>query len=400
MAGLTTKRSCSLHAYRRSQQCRLTPQPTAPVIAPLRLHVNLRPPADAFRRGLCHQQQLACQAHGARSAGEPTAGLSTLEQQASKLSAILTTFFPLWLLAGTGTALAYPPSFIWFHKDLITAALALTMLSMGTTLTMEDFKSVARFPKRVAIGVSLQYTIMPLLGYMLSRLAGLPTPFAIGICLVASCPGGTASNVVTYLAQADVALSVMLTSVSTLAAVFMTPLLTKLLVGTLVPVNGWSLFVSTLQVVLAPVILGVALNQNFPRAVERAAPFAPLVAVAMIVLCCGSVMASNAAAVQQAGLKLLGAVLALHTGGFTLGYVVSKVLGIPEKQARTNSIEVGMQNSVLGAVLATLHFADPLTAVPCAISACFHSLIGSSFAAYWRSRDAGPDVSALASAAP
>lgn len=237
------------------------------------------------------------------------------------------------------------------------------------------------------LGTVLQYTIMPLMGFAVSRLAGLSTPFAVGICMIASCPGGTASNVVTFLANADVALSVMMTTVSTLAAVVMTPVLTKTLVGAMVPVDAQALFVSTLQVVLVPVILGAALNQKFPRAVRTTAPYMPLVAVVAVVLIVASVMAQNAAAVTLAGPRLIAAILTLHTGGFVLGYGVSRLAGLPEKAARTNSIEVGMQNSALGAVLAAMHFQDPLTAVPCALSACLHSLMGSALAAFWRSND-------------
>lgn len=306
----------------------------------------------------------------------------------AKASAFLTSYFPVWVAVACTAAVMHPPLFLWFKKDFVTAGLALTMLAMGTTLSLEDFQNVFAAPGRVMLGALLQYTIMPLMGFVVSRLAGLPTPFAIGICLVASCPGGTASNVVTFLANADVALSVMMTTVSTFAAVVMTPLLTKTLVGAMVPVDAKALFVSTLQVVLVPVILGAALNQFFPRAVKQTAPFAPLVAVIAVVLILGSVMAQNAAAVTLAGPRLVGAIITLHAGGFAFGYGISKLAGLPEKAARTNSIEVGMQNSALGAVLAAVHFSDPLTAVPCALSACLHSLMGSALAAAWRSSDA------------
>merc|ERR1712130_916390 len=265
---------------------------------------------------------------------------------------------------------------------------------MGTSLTLEDFKGVMKRPGLVALGTGLQYTIMPSMGYLVSRLAGLSPPLAVGLCLVASCPGGVASNVVTFLAGADVPLSVMMTTVSTMAAVFTTPLLVKLLVGSMVPVDAAALISSTIQVVLLPVGLGAFLNQSFPDKMEKAAPFAPLLAVSMTVLICASVLAQNAAAVKQASVKLLGAVFALHASGFALGYLLARVFGVGERQARTMSIEVGMQNSTLGAVLAAVHFADPLTAVPCAISACMHSLIGSALAAFFRNRDAASSAAA------
>lgn len=250
-------------------------------------------------------------------------------------------------------------------------------------------------PGRIAVGCILQYTVMPTLGYALSVLLKLPLAFAIGLRLVACCPGGTASNVVTFLANADVPLSVLMTTASTLLATITTPLLTTTLVGKLVAVNAQALFTSTLQVVLAPVLLGVVLNRAFPTAMHRVAPFSSLLAVVMVALVCGSVVSTNAAAVRAAGPQVLAAVVLLHAGGFFFGYAGTRVLGLPERVARTNSIEVGMQNSVLGAFLAAQHFADiPLAAVPCVLSACVHTLIGSLVAAAWRAGDAHPSGAA------
>ena len=148
--------------------------------------------------------------------------------------------------------------------------------------------------------------------------------------------------------------------------------------------------VLVVQVVLAPVLTGIALNKFLPRLVAKIAPAAPPVAVAMVALTCASVMAQAAGSVRQAGLFLMGAVAILHVGGFAMGYVCSRVLKMPETTCRTNSIEVGMQNSTLGASLALMHFADPLTAAPCAISACMHSILGSALAGFWRGVD--PDA--------
>jgi BASS family bile acid:Na+ symporter len=143
-----------------------------------------------------------------------------------------------------------------------------------------------------------------------------------------------------------------------------------------------------MQIVLVPVLTGIALNRFFPKAIARIAPVAPPVAVVMVALTCALVMAQASSAVQQAGPLLLAAVVLLHAGGFGFGYLFSRALKLDEKTSRTNSIEVGMQNSTLGASLALLHFADPLTAAPCAISACMHSMIGSLLAGYWHMRDA------------
>ena len=207
-------------------------------------------------------------------------------------------------------------------------------------------------PARVFTGFALQYTIMPALAFALSRALALPLDLAVGLCIVGSCPGGSASNVVTYLARADVPLSVAMTTASTLGAVVATPLLTKLLVGTMVPVDALALVASTLQVVLLPVLAGAALNQAFPRQVGRLAPAAALSAVLLIAAICGSVIAANAGAALAAGPRMLGAVAALHAGGFALGYGISRAgLGMPEAVARTNSIEVSVRGEREGGVI-------------------------------------------------
>jgi len=206
------------------------------------------------------------------------------------------------------------------------------------------------------------------------------------VILVGCCPGGTASNVVTYLARANVALSVLITMCSTFGAIVMTPLLTKWLAGTLVPVPAWGLFLSTVQVVLIPLVVGLALHHLTPRLVQAVLPVAPLVSVLTIVLICATIVGSSAEQVKKSGGLLLLAVFLLHTGGFFLGYLFARLLGYDQIIARTISIEVGMQNSGLGAVRARRHFSDPLTALPCAISATFHSVIGSILAGIWRLR--------------
>jgi len=214
----------------------------------------------------------------------------------------------------------------------------------------------------------------------------LPTPMAVGVILVSCCPGGTASNVVTYLARANVALSVLMTMTSTFSAIVLTPLLTKWLAGTLVPVDAWGLFQSTVQVVLLPVVAGISLNRFAPRLVASVLPVAPLVSVVTIALICASIIGQSADAFRQSGLQLMTAVFVLHTAGFAIGYAFAKLLGYDALVRRTVSIEVGMQNSGLGAVLARRHFADPLTALPAAVSATFHSVIGSFLAGWWRLR--------------
>jgi len=303
------------------------------------------------------------------------------------IASAASSFFPMFVISFAALGVAKPDSMTWMPNSLLTIAIGLSMLGMGLTLTFKDFQRVLSRPKQIMTGVVLQYTVMPSLAFAISRCAGLPLDLTIGLCIVGACPGGTASNIVTYLAKADVPLSVTMTTASTLGAVFMTPFLTNLLLGTLVPVDAMGLLLSTLQVVLLPVIIGCALNQAFPRFVSKISPLSALSAVFLVAFICGRVMAENSSAVLSAGIPLLASVLSLHAGGFLLGYFVSKSLGVKESAARTNSIEVGMQNSALGALLATQHFPmNPYAAVPCAISACVHSTMGSLLASYWSKR--------------
>jgi BASS family bile acid:Na+ symporter len=195
--------------------------------------------------------------------------------------------------------------------------------------------------------------------------------------------------VVTFLARANVALSVLMTMCSTFGAIIMTPLLTKWLAGTYVPVDAWGLFVSTVKIVLAPLIIGLALHHLAPRFVKAMLPVAPLVSVLAITMICASIIGSSADRMKQAGGVLLLAVFLLHAGGFGLGYLFGRFLRFEEVNCRTISIEVGMQNSGLGAALAGKHFASmPQAPLPCAISATFHSVIGSVLAGWWRLRPA------------
>jgi len=307
----------------------------------------------------------------------------------NRLLALLTNAFPVWVLGGGVLALFQPAWFTWFSGPWIVWGLAVIMLGMGMTLTLDDFRRVLTMPKPVALGFVAQFSVMPLLGWGIGLLLGLDTPFAVGLILVACCPGGTASNIVTFLARADVALSVVMTAVSTLAAVIMTPFLTQLLAGSRVPVDALGLLWSTLQVVILPVLAGVAINRFFPRVVRPVLPVAPLVSALTVALICASIIGQSATAIRASAGVLLLAVFMLHAGGFGLGYGLARLLGFGCSVARTVSIEVGMQNSGLGVVLARRHFADPLTAVPCAISSVFHSVIGSVLAGWWRLCDRG-----------
>ncbi len=299
---------------------------------------------------------------------------------------LFTNLFPVWVLPAGGLALVHPPLFTWFRGPLIVWGLAVIMLGMGITLSFSDFRRVLEVPRPVALGFVSQFLVMPLLAWTIARSQGLPTPFAVGLILTGACPGGTASNVVTYIARANLPLSVLMTMCSTMGAIVLTPLLTEWLAGTMVPVDAWGLFLSTLQVVLLPVLVGVTLNHFAPRLVGLVQPVSPLIAVLAIVLIVASVIGQSADAILNSGGILFSSVVLLHGGGFLLGYFLARVFGYEEAIRRTVSIEVGMQNSGLAVVLARQHFADPLTAVPGAISSVVHSVVGSFLAARWRGR--------------
>ncbi len=298
-----------------------------------------------------------------------------------------TNLFPVWTVLGAGAALFWPELFTWFRGKLIVWGLAVIMLGMGLTLNVASFRSVLSTPRPVMLGVGSQFLIMPFLGWGIASVLDLPTDFAVGLILVSCCPGGTASNVVTYLARANLSLSVLMTMASTFAAVMMTPLLTKFLAGKMVHVDAWGLFLSTVQVVLLPVAIGIFLNQYAPRVVDRVRLISPFVAVVAVVLIVASIIGQRADEIRESGGILLFAVTLMHGFAFGLGYVSAWAFGYQEEIRRTVSIEVGMQNSGLGSALATKHF-NLSTATPCAISAVMHCIIGSLLAGLWRWRSA------------
>jgi BASS family bile acid:Na+ symporter len=291
-----------------------------------------------------------------------------------------TLLFPLWTLMGAGLALLYPPLFTWFRGDLITLGLGVIMLGMGLGLTPQDFVRVGQRPRPVVIGVVTQFVVMPSIAAFLAFALHLSPPLAVGLILVGCCPGGTASNVVALIGGADVALSVVMTTVSTLVAVVLTPQLTALLA-----IDGGLLLIKVLQVVLFPVALGVLLKQGLPRMASRVEPVLAPLAVLAIVMIVASIVGSQASVLQQQGARLFLACVLLHGAGFLLGWLVPRLVGEGVLVQRTISIEVGMQNSGLAVVLARSGgFSSPITALPGAISAVIHCLIGSALAALWR----------------
>lgn len=276
---------------------------------------------------------------------------------------------------------------MWFRGDLIPFGLGMIMLGMGLTLTFADFARILRLPSRVLAGFAIQYTVMPICGYLMARAMSLPLPLATGLILVACCPGGTASNVVAFLARADVPLSVTLTALSTLLAALLTPAWTYLLTDTRIAVSFVQMSLSTATVVVLPVLTGLFCNALFPAVGRRLNRVAAPLAVLFVCLIVASITGQNQEAIFTSAWPIFVAALGLHSLGFAVGYLLMWILfhshpGV-QSDARTVSIETGMQNSGLAVFLALKHFPDPLTALPGALSSVVHSVIGSTLAWIW-----------------
>lgn len=295
--------------------------------------------------------------------------------------------FALWVLLFAGIAMYMPEAFIWL-KSYITWMLGIIMFGMGMTLTWEDFKSVLSQPKAVAVGVSAQFIVMPLLAWGLCIAFRLPAEIAVGVLLVGCCPGGTASNVIAYMAKANVALSVACTSVSTMLAPLLTPLIFYLLASQWIDIDAVAMLVSVMQVILLPIILGVIVSGLFKQKIDQYIEMMPMVSVIAIVLIVAAIIAGSKVQILQSGLLIL-AVVILHNGlGYFIGYWAAKLLQLNQADAKAVSIEVGMQNSGLGVALAAVHFAaTPITALPSAIFSLWHNISGPILASYWATRD-------------
>ena len=296
-----------------------------------------------------------------------------------------TNLYPVWLVATAVLAFLHPETMLWFTGPWIVGALGITMLGMGLTLRIDDFRALLDMPSSAGLGFVCQYTVMPVVGWLVARGLGLEAGFAVGLVLVASCPGGMASNMIAFLARANVALSVVLTMTSTMLAFIFTPLWCKFLAGQYVPVDAWGLCLSTFKVVVVPVVLGVLCNWRFPRAVARISACGPPVAVVALCLITGGVVSASASQIAANFAQLVVATFIIHVAGFVLGYGLPIVLRYPRTVARTVSIEVGMQNGGMAAMLAKQHFAmHPLAAVPAVFSAVMQNLLGSLLASRWR----------------
>lgn len=296
-----------------------------------------------------------------------------------------TKLFPLWSLLVGVIALYEPKIFLWYGKDTISLGLGIIMLGMGLTLTVADFSEVLQKPKLVVMGAFLQFSIMPAWAALISYVIQIPAEMAVGLILVASCPGGTASNVVVFLAKGRVALSVCLTACSTLLAIGVTPWLTHFYAGHYLPVDPWALMKSIFYIVLIPLVAGVSWKKFYPHSARRASVFSPLLSVLFILLIVGFVLAAKKEIILEHWQSMLIAVLLLHLGGFFLGFLIPRLIQEDKSVCRTLSIEVGMQNSGLGMALASKHFSTmPMVPAPCALSAVMHCIIGSLLAAFWQ----------------
>lgn len=296
----------------------------------------------------------------------------------------LTQLFPLWALLFSLLAW-WQPQWLVGGKPAIVPLLMLIMFGMGLSLTWADFQGVLKRPALIGLGVVLQYALMPLLAFLIGSAMQLPTELLAGLVLVGACPGGTASNVIAYLARANVALSVAITFASTLVAVVATPLLTWLYLGERIAVPVSGMLISLVQIVVVPVVLGCLLNTFLQRQLTPIRELFPLVSVAAIVLVIGIIVALNAGRISEAGLLVVIAVM-LHNGlGLLSGYSIARLLRLDTVTARTLAIEVGMQNSGLGVALAIKHF-TPLAALPGALFSVWHNLSGSLLATVWQRR--------------
>ncbi len=297
----------------------------------------------------------------------------------------LTRAFPLWAVLLSGLAWLYPSWFVT-QKAAIVPLLAVVMFGMGLTLTPADFQRVLERPAVVGLGVLLQYLCMPLFAWTVAHTLGLDPLLTAGMILVGASPGGTASNVICYLAEGDVALSITLTAVSTLLSIVMTPLLCLLYVDATVAVPAGDMLFSIVKIVLAPVLLGIAANHFYHRQLLPVQHLFPLLSVGAIVWIIAIIVALNQPRFGELGLLLAGAVIAHNALGLLAGYLVPRLLKHDRRTCRTLAIEVGMQNSGLAVALAVKYFA-PLAALPGAVFSIWHNLSGSLLAARWRNQD-------------
>ncbi len=301
-----------------------------------------------------------------------------------KLSAFISKYMAVFVILVAAIALIQPWTFKWAAPK-ITILLGIVMFGMGMTLRLRDFQLVFQRPKDVFIGALAQFTIMPALAWLLAKGFGLPPELAAGVILVGTCPGGTSSNVMTYLARGDVALSVSMTMTTTVLAPIVTPLLTWGLAGEWVDISLSAMMVSIVQVVILPIVLGIVINSFFEETVQKIVKLLPLISVIAIVLIVGGVVSVSSQRILETGLLIMLVVMLHNLLGYSIGFLIAKALHMNIAKAKAISIEVGMQNSGLATSLAMLHF-GAAAAIPGAIFSVWHNISGSLAANYLSSR--------------
>ena len=294
-----------------------------------------------------------------------------------RLCKLISDYMGVLVLAAAVVALLLPSVLQQIPTKVINYMLGVVMFGMGLTLNLKDFKIVFSRPKDVIVGCLAQFTIMPLLAWGLARLFQLDEALALGVVLVGCCPGGTASNVITYLAKGDLALSVGMTGVSTLLAPLLTPLLTWALAGKSVDVDVAGMLLSILWVVILPIVVGLVVKGLWPKFTEKATAYLPAVSSLAIAFIVAIVIGANAHKLMAGGMVIVIVVVLHNLCGLSLGYLIGRLLGLAEPKKRAISIEVGMQNSGLASSLATLHFAAyPMATIPGAIFSVWHNISG------------------------
>ena len=299
-------------------------------------------------------------------------------KQLYHLSDFISSHITILVVIVTAIALFVPESFLWMNTSTVTPLLGIVMFGMGLTLKPADFVPVLRRPKDILIGELSQFIIMPLVAWLLCKLLSLPQELALGVILVGCCPGGTASNVMCYLAKGDIALSVGMTAVSTMLAPLITPLLVLLLAGENIEVNPYAMFLSIVQVVILPIVAGFVVSHWFRTQTEKVTPLLPMISTLSVAAIIGIVVSHNASNILGCSLIVAVAVILHNLSGLVLGFTLARLSGMSKAKSTAISIEVGMQNSGLATSLAATHFVMyPMAAVPGAIFSAWHNFSGS-----------------------
>ena len=298
-----------------------------------------------------------------------------------KLTQFVSKTFALWVLLFAFLAFVSPEAFLEI-RGYIPYLLGIVMFGMGITLTFNDFSEVVKHPKSVIVGVVGQFVIMPAIAFALAKLFALPTDLAIGVILVGACPGGTSSNVMTYLAKGNTALSVACTTISTLLAPLLTPVIFYVLASQWIDIDASAMFASVLKMVLFPIFLGLIIRALLKKQMAQISQTMPLVSVIAIVLILAAVVAGSKDKIIDSGLLIFGVVVLHNCLGYFVGFLAAKALRLNNYDSKAIAIEVGMQNSGLGAALATAHF-NPIAAVPSAVFSFWHNVSGPILANYF-----------------